>query len=172
MFAGGKLPRDMGVATKIRSRLARRAPRLEDKAQLTAWRLRNRDRGVHPPLPDRLKPVLETLQRDGVAITDADTVFGDSAPFDAAAERANELYRAPREESDADAGSKATFLTKLATGSYEFDDPFVRLALHPDALAVANGYLRMYAEAAPARPEDQRDRGRRFRRPSGRPRRC
>jgi hypothetical protein len=135
----------MSVATKIRSRLARHAPRLEDKAQLTAWRLRNRDRGVHPPLPDRLEPVLETLQRDGVAITDADTVFGDSEPFDAAAARAEELYRAPREESDADAGSKATFLTKLATGSYEADDPFVRLALHPDALAVANGYLRMYS---------------------------
>src|SRR5215212_3581252 len=135
----------MGVATKIRSELARRAPRLEDKAQLAAWRLRNRDRGVQPALADRLTPVLETLRRDGVAITDAETVFGDSAPYDAAAARADELYRAPREESEAGAGSKATFLTKLATGSYAFDDPFVRVALHPDALAIANGYLRLYS---------------------------
>jgi len=145
MFARGKLPRDMGVATKIRNELARRAPRLEDKAQLAAWRLRNRDRGTQPVVPDRLAPVLETLKRDGVAITDAGTVFGDTAVYDAAAARADELYRAPREELEAGAGSKGTFLTKLATGSYEFDDPFVRLAIHPGAMAVANGYLRLYA---------------------------
>ena len=136
----------MGVATKIRTELARRAPRLEDKAQLAAWRLRNRDRSTQPIVPDRLVPVLETLRRDGVSITNAETVFGDDALHDAAAARADELYRAPREEpTEAGTGSKATFLTKLATGSYEFDDPFVRLALHSDALAVANGYLRLYS---------------------------
>src|SRR5918994_402624 len=135
----------MGVATKLRSELARRAPRLEDKAQLAAWRLRNRDRGSHAAVPSRLGPVLDVLRRDGVAITDADTVFGDRALDEAAAARADELYRAPREDAEADSGSKATFLTKLATGSYEFDDPFVRLALHPDALAVANGYLRLHS---------------------------
>jgi hypothetical protein len=86
---------------------------------------------------------VERLRREGIVITDADTVFGDRAPYDAAADRAQELYRAPRDESGAEAGSKATFLTKLVSGTFEFDDPFVRLALHPNALAVANGYLRL-----------------------------
>jgi Phytanoyl-CoA dioxygenase (PhyH) len=135
----------MGVATKLRSELARRAPRLEDKAQLAAWRLRNRDRGAPAPVPTRLEPVLEGLRRDGVAITDVDTVFGDRALYEQAAARADELYRAPRQESEADSGTKATFLTKLATGAYDFDDPFVRLAIHPDALAIANGYLRLHS---------------------------
>ena len=135
----------MGVGTKLRSELARRAPRLEDKAQLAAWRLRNRDRGTPAALPARLEPVLEALNRDGVAITDAETVFGDRALYDAASARADALYRAPREEAAADSGTKGTFLTKLATGSYDFDDPFVRLAINPDALAVANGYLRLHS---------------------------
>ena len=76
-------------------------------------------------------------------ITDAATVFGDDAIFQEAAREAQRLYDLPREQVDAAAGSKATFLTKLATGSYSLDHPFARLALHPNALAVANGYLEL-----------------------------
>ena len=76
-------------------------------------------------------------------ITDAATVFGDDALFQEAAREAQRLYDLPREQVDAAAGSKATFLTKLATGSYSLDHPFARLALHPNALAVANGYLEL-----------------------------
>src|SRR5215213_7369623 len=111
----------MSVAAKIRTELARRAPRLEDKAQLAAWRLRNRDRGAQPAVSARLAPVLEALRRDGLVITDAATVFGGTEAYDAAAARAKQLYDAPREESEALPGTKATFLTKLATGSYAFD---------------------------------------------------
>jgi hypothetical protein len=91
----------------------------------------------------RLAPVLEALRRDGVAITDAETVFGDRAWFAAADAEAQRLYAQPRERRDAEAGSKATFLTKLATGSFAWDHAFVSLAIHPHALAIANGYLRM-----------------------------
>ncbi len=136
----------VNVPTAIRRQLAQRAPRLDDRAQQAAWRLRNRRRAWAGDLAPQLAPVLDQLRREGVAITDVETVFGDATLFEAAAARAQELYEAPRAESDgAEAGSKATFLTKLATGSYDFDDPFVRLALHPNALAVANGYLRLYS---------------------------
>lgn len=134
----------MRLASTIRRRIADRAPRLDDRAQLAAWRLRNRGRSWEGAIPPLLTPVLERLRRDGVALTDADTVFGDRALFTAAAGRADELYGARPEDGDAEAGSKATFLTKLATGSYDFDDPFVRLALHPSALALVNGYLGLY----------------------------
>lgn len=134
----------MSVAATIRRRLADRAPRLDDRTQQMAWRLRNRSRSYDAAdVPARLRPIVEQLRRDGIVITDAETVFGDRALYDDAADRARNLYRAPRDESGAEVGSKATFLTKLVSGTFEFDDPFVRLALHPNALAVANGYLRL-----------------------------
>jgi len=61
--------------------------------------------------------------------------------FDAAAREAKALYERPRERVAAEGGSKASFLTKLATGSFDVNDPFARIALHPRALALANAYL-------------------------------
>ena len=136
----------MNVVTTLRTQFARHAPQLEERVERGRWRLRNRSRAYSA---DSLEPQLETLvsrlKRDGVLITDVETVFADATSFESAAEQARSLYRQPRQELDADAGSKATFLTKLATGSYDADDPFVRLALHPNALAVANGYLRLHS---------------------------
>ena len=77
-------------------------------------------------------------------ITDAATVFGDDSDLPGGCSqrpRGCTTFRA--EKVDAAAGTKATFLPSSRPGSYSFDDPFVRLALHPDALAVANGYLRL-----------------------------
>lgn len=132
----------MGVTATIRRELARRAPKLDDRLQETAWRRRNRDRTVDVDPPAELRSVVERLRTDGVVITDADTVFGDRTLYDEAAARAHELYeRRPREAETAAAGSKATFLTKLIEGALDAGDPFVRLVLHPNALAVANSYL-------------------------------
>jgi hypothetical protein len=132
----------VSVAAAIRSQLARRAPKLEDRIALATWRRRNRDRLLdEPQVPVGLAGVAEALKRDGVVITDAQTVFGGRSAYEEASAKAQELYRAPRERVEAAEGSKATFLTKLATGSFELDDPFVRLAIHPNALAVANAYL-------------------------------
>jgi hypothetical protein len=127
----------------IRTTLARRAPRLEEAAVRANWRRRNRGRSfsakaVADPV---VRDLGERLRRDGILITDVESVFGDRSLFDAAAEPAKELYQAPRERGEAEAGSKATYLTKLATGAYDADDPFARLALHPNTLAVANAYL-------------------------------
>jgi hypothetical protein len=134
----------MSVASLIRRELARRAPQLDERVERGRWRLRNRGRSYSPDgLEPRLARLIAALRRDGVLITDAETIFGDRALFDAAAEQARRLYEQPREAAEAEAGSKATFLTKLATGSYAADDPFARLALHPSALTVANGYLEL-----------------------------
>jgi len=130
--------------SSLLTQLERRAPALGDRVARANWRLRNRARAYDgAEVPAQLQPLVEQLRRDGVLITDAGTVFGERALFDAAAARADSLYRAPRDKADAEAGAKRTFLPKLATGSYDFDDPFVQLALHPSALAIANGYLRL-----------------------------
>lgn len=132
----------MSVAAAIRSRIARRAPKLDDRLALAAWRRRNRDRQLdEPDVPPAVAGVLDALRRDGVAITDAKTVFGDRALYEQAEAQAEQLYRRPRDRGDAAEGSKATFLTKLASGSYDLDEPFVRLAIHPNTLAIANAYL-------------------------------
>jgi Phytanoyl-CoA dioxygenase (PhyH) len=132
----------MSVAGTLRKELGRISPRLEDKLALATWRRRNRDRALEgAQVPPQLAGVLETLHRDGVVISDAETVFGGRTGFDAAAAEAQRLYDEPREEVEAAEGSKATFLTKLATGAFEAGHPFAALALHPNALAIANGYL-------------------------------
>jgi hypothetical protein len=135
----------MSVASVIRSQLAQRAPQLEERAVRVNWRLRNRSRSFSPDdvADPSLRELLGRLQQDGVLVTDVEAVFRDGGLFDEAAQRARHLYEQPREQSDADAGSKATYLTKLATRSYAVGDPFVRLALHPNVLALANGYLRL-----------------------------
>jgi len=130
--------------SSLLSRLEHRAPALGDRVVRANWRRRNRSRAYDPAaVPERLRPILARLRKDGVVITDVDAVFGDSSVYDSAAARAQELYRAPRGEAEAEAGSKATFLTKLVSSTFDFDDPFVRLALDPNALAVANGYLHL-----------------------------
>jgi len=107
------------------------------------WRLRNRQRAVPPTNDPRLAPLVERLRADGTVVTGAETVLGDGKLFERAAARARELYERPRERITAEFGSKETFKTKLAAGSFEADDPFVEIALHPNVLAVANGYLRL-----------------------------
>jgi Phytanoyl-CoA dioxygenase (PhyH) len=134
----------VSVAARVRTQLAKRAPRLEETAVRANWRLRNRSRSFSPDgLDPKLRGFVDALARDGVVTGRFDDLVGDRALFDEAAARAQRLYEAPRDEAAAESGSKATYLTKLATGKYSADDPFVRIALHPNVLAVANGYLRM-----------------------------
>ena len=132
----------MSVGSAIRTQLARRAPGLEERVVRANWRLRNRGRSYSGTLPPELEPVVARLRREGVVITDFETVFGAGQHelFDRADALVRELYE--RERPNAEEGGKG-FLTKLASGPYELSDPFPRLSLHPRALAVANSYLRM-----------------------------
>jgi hypothetical protein len=131
----------VSVGSAIRTQLARRAPRLENRVVRANWRLRNRDRSFSGTVAAGLEAVVARLRRDGVVITDFDTVFGGEREL---FERADALVREldARERPAAQEGGKG-FLTKLASGPYAIGDPFPRLALHPRALAVANGYLRL-----------------------------
>ena len=118
--------------------------RLDDRLTQTRWRLRNRDRSGPSETPAELRDVVDRLRRDGVVITDFATVFGDTALFDEAAAEVQRRYEArPKEDPAASSGSKATFLTKLGDPSYDVDHVFAQIALHPRALAVANGYMNM-----------------------------
>lgn len=107
------------------------------------WRLRNRGRSTSTTGDPQLAPLVERLRRDGIVVTPADGVFGARELYEQAHAQARELYERPRERSAAEAGSKETFKTKLAAGSFDAKDPFVQIALHPAVLAVANGYLRL-----------------------------
>jgi hypothetical protein len=134
----------MSVGAKVRGQLARHAPKLEEAVVRANWRRHNRDRAFDPasltdPVQRRLA---EELTRAGVSVGTFDELIGDSALWDEAATKARELHGAwkPRE---AEAGSKASFLTKLATKEFDASDPFVRIALHPAALNVANAYLKL-----------------------------
>src|SRR5438128_9790629 len=119
------------LVSSLITQLERRAPAIGDRVARANWRLKNRSRAYDASEMDaHLSSLVEHLRRDGVLITDVDAVFGNRVLFESAAARAHELYREPRPDSDGEAGSKATYLTKLASGSYEFDDPYVKLALH------------------------------------------
>jgi hypothetical protein len=107
------------------------------------WRFRNRGRSESATRDPRLAPLVDALRHDGIVLTTAETLFPDGSLYAEAAARAKELYDRPRETGGAEAGSKESFKTKLAAGSFAADDPFVRIALHPDVLAVANGYLKL-----------------------------
>jgi hypothetical protein len=118
--------------------------RLDDRIAQTRWRLRNRDRSGAAGTPPELVDLVARLRRDGVAITDFATVFGETSLYEEAAAEARRRYvERPREDVSAASGSKATFLTKLGSPSYEAQHPFARVALHPRAVAVANGYLKL-----------------------------
>jgi Phytanoyl-CoA dioxygenase (PhyH) len=134
----------MSVGAKVRSQLARHAPKLEEAVVRANWRRHNRERAFDPeivadPVQRRLA---DGLARDGVAVGSFADLFGDDELWNEAAAEAGRLHAAwtPQE---ADAGSKASFLTKLATKDYDASDPFVRIALHPAALNVANAYLKL-----------------------------
>jgi hypothetical protein len=114
---------------------------LRDQATRARWKRGNRDRRYEAS-DTAAAPLVESLRRDGVVITDFATVFGETALFDEAAAEVRRRYESrPHEDATAEAGSKATFLTKLGDPSYDLSHVFARIALHPRALAVANGYL-------------------------------
>src|SRR5438067_1006404 len=134
----------MSVGARVRSQLAKRAPRLEEAVVRANWRRHNRDRAfdaasIADPVQRRL---VDDLQRDGVAVGTFEELIDDVALWDAAAAEARRLHAAWRPE-EAEEGSKASFLTKLATREFDAGDPFVRIALHPAGLNVANGYLEL-----------------------------
>jgi hypothetical protein len=118
---------------------------VEEAAVRVNWRRRNRSRSVAAGAiadPTQRK-LVDELRLEGFAVTHFDHLLPDSSLFDEAAAMADQLYEQRQRDADAAAGSKGTYLVKLASGRYDFNHPFVRIALHPNVLAVANGYLQL-----------------------------
>src|SRR5437868_10678801 len=136
----------MSIKARLRTELARHAPQVEERAVRANWRRNNRGRSfdadsISDPVQRRL---VEELTRDGVTTSTFDELIGEPALWDEAAAQAGRLHAAWKPQ-EAEAGSKASFLTKLATRQFDAADPFVRIALHPAVLNVANGYLKLYS---------------------------
>src|SRR2546430_859455 len=99
----------MSVGAKVRTQLARHAPRLEEAVVRANWRRHNRDRAFDPaaindPVQHRL---VGDLTRDGVAMTTFDELVGTPELFEEAAARARQLHADWRPEEAAE-GSKAS----------------------------------------------------------------
>jgi hypothetical protein len=135
----------MGVGARAREQLAKRAPRLEEMAVRANWRRRNRARSFTLDAiedPDQ-RLLVDTVARDGYAVCRFEDLFDGRRLFDEAADHARRLYESRPQNAAAAEGSKASYLTKLAAGKFEAGHPFVQIALHPAALNIANGYLRL-----------------------------
>jgi hypothetical protein len=131
------------VQARVLEQLAKRAPRLEESLVRAHWRRRNRPRAFDPAdVKPPARAFVDQLAANGFARGRFDDLFGETVLFDEAAAQAQQLYEQRDRERQAGDG-KATYLAKLATGRYDASDPFVRIALHPAVLAVANGYLRL-----------------------------
>lgn len=121
------------------------------------WRLDNlvptaRYWAGHHPLTPVQKSVLDRLNRDGIAITSAAELLGDDAAFD---DMKAEVNRLEDEQSGslAEARRRADEVQKSKSFIYNLlgerprldpQSPFVRFALHPGVLDVANSYFRMF----------------------------
>ena len=134
----------MSVASRVLAQLAKRAPRVEEAAVRANWRRHNRSRAFDPAqvAEPAQRALLDQLTYYGFARGTFEELFGEAALFDEAAAQAQGLYEQRGRERPSGDG-KATYLAKLATKRYDASDPFVRIALHPAVLAVANGYLRL-----------------------------
>ena len=117
---------------------------MEEAVVRAHWRRRNRDRA----LPARAiegdeRRCVDSLRREGFAISSVDALFGDRSLFEETAAVVRELMETRSVAGVATAGSKETYLTKLASERFEATHPCVRVALHPAALTVANAYLEL-----------------------------
>jgi hypothetical protein len=135
----------MQVRSAIRHQLAKRAPALERRAVEAQWRRRNRERAAEfaPLTDDGVGRLLGDLQRDGIAIGRFEELFGSTELYEEAAASATARRARHEEAGDKQAESAKPYLTKLLDPSFELDDVFMRIALHPNVLAVANRYMEM-----------------------------
>jgi hypothetical protein len=132
----------MSLGARVRTQLGKRAPRLEERLVRTNWRRRNRPRSlsrdtVTDPV---LRSCIDSLAAEGYAVCTFRELFGDDALFEEATSEAARLRSSTRAADPAE-DEKSSYLTKLASGPYDAAHPFVRIAIDPRVLAVANGYL-------------------------------
>jgi hypothetical protein len=99
--------------------------------------------------------VFAALNRDGVAMTSADALFGAYSPYDelcnavelSKSSQTAQIAKAREDADDASAVGKKTFMVEYL-GRYPTLDPlsvYARLALNKNVLGVANAYLGMHS---------------------------
>lgn len=136
----------MRVRSAVRHQLAKRAPSLEQAAARARWRRQNAQRTARfgATGDPRLERFVEDLKRDGIAIGRFEDLFGSTELYEEAESIALELRRRHEESGERAAESAKPYLTKLlASSSFSLDDVFMRIALHPNVLSVANRYMGM-----------------------------
>ena len=109
------------------------------------WRERNSERLYEPSELQDPGPrgLYERLHANGVAIGRFEELFGSRELFDEAAAQARQIYDRHLAEPQAASLDDKSFLTSLLGKEFEASDPFVRIALHPNVLAVVNRYLEL-----------------------------
>lgn len=136
----------MGVGAVVRHQLAKRAPALERAAVRARWRRRNAARAARlGEIGDpKLQRFLDDLKRDGIAIGRFEDLFGSTDLYEEAEAIALERRRHHEESGELGVESAKPYLTKLiGESSFSLDDVFLRIALHPNVLSVANRYMGM-----------------------------
>lgn len=136
----------MRVKSAVRHQLAKRAPALERAATRARWRRQNSQRtarlgAIGDP---KLERFLDDLKRDGIAIGRFEDLFGSTDLYDEAESLALRRRSEHEESGEQQAESAKPYLTKLLpSSSFALDDVFLRIALHPNVLSVANRYMGM-----------------------------
>ncbi|HEX4140201.1 MAG TPA: hypothetical protein VHY09_07620 [Candidatus Methylacidiphilales bacterium] len=98
-----------------------------------------------PPLDADLRPLSETLMREGIVTCDVRQLLGADAPlFDRVREKTLALYQsdAIRDKAAKMDGEKK-FKVFLLDRAIAYDDPVMQLSLHPRVLALVNRYMGM-----------------------------
>jgi hypothetical protein len=133
----------MGIGGLVHRQLAKRAPRLDQRAVRARWRMINRARRIRPGrLEGAAGRLLDDLKRDGIGIARFEEVFGSDDLYETAAADAQKRAEVARAEHARGSGRKP-YLVKLHQEPFDVGDPYGRIALEPRLLAIANGYLRM-----------------------------
>lgn len=133
----------MGVLSRVRGLVGGSQEAVEARER-EDWRERNRDRIIEPSeLDSGLEALAQRLREEGIALARFEELFGSRSPFDDAAASAQQTYERHRVEGAARSFDDKSFLTSLLPTEFDASDPFVRIALHPNVLAVANRYLGM-----------------------------
>ena len=123
---------------RITNRLAARAPRLADALRQSAWNARNRPRSRGFRTADDLydRDLLDELLARGIAVRRFGEVFEDTAAFD-------ELRQIAERREQARTAQSKDFLERLMPETVAFESAYVRLALEPKPIALANAYIGM-----------------------------
>ena len=134
----------MGLRSLVRD-LAGRSSAEQEARERREWRDRNRDRLCdEPEIRDpQLEGIFDRLRDEGIAIARFEELFGSRELFDAARARGREIYDRHKETPQVESFDEKSFLTSLLPKELGADDPFVRIALHPNVLQVVNAYLGM-----------------------------